>query len=190
MDEQLFDAGDPLPRPRDHGFDALVEVTGANVAAERGALNAALKQIKEALGGEVEGELLGQVIRDMAERYRRLWPEMTLTATALSKHWNRILNEEQERAKPVTYVTFDRQQCSTCDGHRMVLVAHQQPRQGVWATEVARRYPTKHPEIGLPHPAHRRPEDGMEVWAPCPDCNAKGVEIAREYRARFARNHH
>ena len=33
-------------RPIDHGWDALVEVTNANVSQERGALNRALALIK------------------------------------------------------------------------------------------------------------------------------------------------
>ena len=177
-----------MARATDHGFDALVEVTGANVAVERGAINAALKAIKDALAGEVEGELLGQVIRDMAARYRRLWPDMTLTPTALAKHWNRILAEEQERAKPVTYVTHDRAHCSTCDGLRMVLVGHQQPKPTSWQIEMNKRYPKK-PPMGLPDESHRRPEDGYEIYMPCPDCSQAALKIVREYKDRFARHH-
>jgi hypothetical protein len=176
-----------MARATDHGFDALVEVTGANVSAERGALNAALKSIKDALGGEVEGELLGQVIRDMAGRYRRLWPDMTLTATALAKHWNRILKEEEERAKPTTYVTSDRIQCTTCDGLRMVLVGYQQPKPTIWQLQHRSK---KHPEMGLPHPTNRKPEDGHEIWSPCPDCNHSALVEARRSLDRFARTYY
>ena len=174
-----------MPRARDLGFEALVEVTGANVSVERGALNAALKAIREQVD-DIEGELLADVIREMAARYRRLWPEMTLTPTALAKHWNRILTEEQERAKPVVYVTSDGLDCSTCGNLRSVLVGYRPAFPTLWT--LAHRSKT-HPEMGLPHPAHRRHEDGYEIWAPCPDCNPQAIETVQQWRNGFERRH-
>jgi hypothetical protein len=181
-----------MPRARDFGFEALVEVTGANVAVERGAINSALKAIKEALGGEVDGELLGEVITDMAGRYRKLWPDMTLTPTALAKHWNRILAEETERAKPTTYVYdagADGVFCTTCEGLRMVLVGHQQPKPTSWHIEQNKKLRQGKPPVGFQHPDHRKPTDGHEIYMPCPDCNAPALGIVRQYRDRFARQH-
>src|SRR4030095_14996727 len=57
------------PRPRDLSFEALVEVTGATVASERGAINMALKQIRETSSEHSDVELASE-IRYRAKTYR------------------------------------------------------------------------------------------------------------------------
>jgi uncharacterized protein with PIN domain len=105
-----------MTRPIDHSFDALVQVTGATVSAERGALNAALKTLREA-EPELEDEDLALLIQLRAEAYKRAWPEMALTPTALAKHWSRIM---EEAPKP-TYQEARPERCPVCEGHKMVL---------------------------------------------------------------------
>lgn len=134
-----------MPRERDLSFEALVEVTNANVAAERGALNAALAQIREA-SPELDDADLAMLIQMRARSYRQAWPDITLTPTALAKHWGRV---EEEAPKP-TYPTRTEGGtiCTTCDGDKMVLVGY-------------RRSESEHPG-----------EKGFDLMAPCPDCNS------------------
>jgi hypothetical protein len=69
---------------RDALFDALAVSCGIEPAeltrSARGAINKALKDLRE-VGATPEEISL------RAERYRRRWPKMTLSATALAKHW-------------------------------------------------------------------------------------------------------
>jgi uncharacterized protein with PIN domain len=106
-----------MSRPPDHSFEALVAATSATVSAERGALNAALKVIRNA-EPELEDEDLALLIKLRADAYRRAFPEMALTPTALAKHWDRVL---QEAPKP-TYQEVRHDRCRVCEGHKMVLV--------------------------------------------------------------------
>ena len=83
------------PRARDHAWEALVDVTNANEAAERGRLNTALSAIKsawESEGGRPED--LAEEIPLRADAYRALWPSMALTPTALAVHWKRVMGEQ------------------------------------------------------------------------------------------------
>ena len=89
-----------MPRKADPDFDALVNVTHANVAMERGRLNIALKAIKVAWeneGGLPDG--LAAEIGLRAEAYRNLWPGMALTPTALAVHWSRVIAEASHKGK-------------------------------------------------------------------------------------------
>ena len=84
-----------MTRKPDPDFDALVEVTNANIASDRGGLNTALKAIKHAWhdeGGRPED--LAAEIPLRAAAYRKLWPSMSLTPTALAVHWKRVMAEQ------------------------------------------------------------------------------------------------
>jgi len=146
-----------MARETDHSWEALVEVTNANVAAERGALNTALKQIREH-DFALEDEDLAMLIRLRSEQYRRAYPEIALTPTALAKHWLRV---EEEQPK-VSYPDFNRPlgRCDTCNGDKMVLVGHI-PAVGTQWTRERGIEPSKHPA-----------ELGHDQYAPCPDCNS------------------
>jgi hypothetical protein len=85
-------------RPRDLAWEALVEVTHANEAIERGKLNVALKAIRvawESEGGHPDD--LHKEIPLRANAYRTLWPRITLTPTALAVHWKRVAAENAMR---------------------------------------------------------------------------------------------
>jgi len=174
--------------------EALAEVCGMdwqNLSGDtRGMLNRALAQIRQ-MTSEFSDEELAMIIPGKAAAYRQAFEgRAALTPTALAKHWAQLdtlaaekLAQDQVRANR----SAPPSDCLTCGGDRLVLVGWQQPTPSVWALEHRSK---KNPEMGLPHPAHREPEDGFEIHAPCPDCNQKGVELAREWRARFARNHY
>lgn len=83
-----------MARKPDLAWEALVAVTHANEAMERGRLNTALKAIRTAW--ETEGGLpedLPEEIPRRANAYRELWPQMALTPTALAVHWKRVMGE-------------------------------------------------------------------------------------------------
>lgn len=88
----------PKKRERDLAWEALVKVTNANEAAERGRLNTALRAIK--IAWEEEGgapEDLHKEIPLRATAYRAVWPTMSLTPTALAVHWKRVAAERSMR---------------------------------------------------------------------------------------------
>lgn len=77
---------------RDLCWEALVRETAANPAAERGALNSALKAIREAAATEgvlADAEVAAEITM-RAARYREVFRGLTLTPTALAKHWFRV----------------------------------------------------------------------------------------------------
>ena len=79
-------------RPPDLAWEALVRETHANPAMERGKLNAALKAIREAAFTEgIHEDSLPQEIQLRADAYRAMWPMLTLTPTALARHWFRVV---------------------------------------------------------------------------------------------------
>lgn len=81
-----------MAREPDHAWEALVRETHANPAMERGALNVALKAIREACfmdGLHPDG--IAEEIKLRAAAYRQTFPGLTLTPTALAKHWRRVL---------------------------------------------------------------------------------------------------
>lgn len=87
-----------MTRPRDLDWDALVEVTAANEAAERGRLNTALKAIRHAWDSEGgRPEDLHEEIPRRAKAYHDMWPNMALTPTALAVHWKRVMAQKQVR---------------------------------------------------------------------------------------------
>lgn len=88
-------------RRRDLSFEALVEATGANLAVERGAVNAALRAIRQSEPG-VSDETLADLIRTRAENYRHEMEGMALTPTSLAKHWVRVQDStKRDRAERV-----------------------------------------------------------------------------------------
>ncbi len=81
--------------PRDYAYEALAEVTSTDQNVGRGALNAALKQIRQQ--AEIEDSyLLGAEIHDRAKMYRQAYPEIALTPNALAKHWQRVKAESRK----------------------------------------------------------------------------------------------
>ena len=85
-----------MGRKRDLDWEALVEATSANEAAERGRLNTALKAIRVAW--ESEGGLpedLHYEIPRRAQAYHEMWPNMALTPTALAVHWKRVVAQRE-----------------------------------------------------------------------------------------------
>jgi hypothetical protein len=104
-------------RPPDLSFEALVEMTGATVSSERGALNTALKMIREEMPGVDDTDLATEIVY-RAGLYRKRYPNVSLTPTALAKHWYRVL---AEAPKPPAH-TQEPTICETCKGDRFVLV--------------------------------------------------------------------
>ena len=84
--------------PRDYAYEALAEVTSTDQGIGRGQLNAALKQIREQEPELHDSYLLSAEIHERAKMYRALWPEISLTPSALSKHWMRVKAETKPRA--------------------------------------------------------------------------------------------
>lgn len=81
-----------MTRERDLAWEALVRETAANPAMERGQLNVALKAIREAALTEgLMEEGLPEEIRLRAVAYRETFPGLSLTPTALAKHWFRVM---------------------------------------------------------------------------------------------------
>lgn len=83
-------------RTRDYAFEALAEVTAADPAVARGALNAALRDIRAqepSLAAVADSYLLSAEIHDRAKMYRQVFDSAALTPTALSKHWKRVKEE-------------------------------------------------------------------------------------------------
>jgi hypothetical protein len=75
--------------PRDYAYEALAEVTSTDQSIGRGQLNAALRDIRAQ--AEIEDSyLLGAEIHERAKMYRRVFPDVALTPTALAKHWVRV----------------------------------------------------------------------------------------------------
>jgi len=77
------------PRPRNELFDELVRMTGTPLnqvtKALGGAVAAALRDIKE-----VSPEVTAVDIQRRAAAYREKWPKMTLSPSALAKHWGSL----------------------------------------------------------------------------------------------------
>lgn len=133
-----------MAREIDLGWEALVEVTNATPASERGALNAALAQIREAASDLTDEELASE-IKHRAGVYRQTFPGMALTPTALAKHWERI---PLEAPKP-TYSDAPPSECPTCQGDMLVVYSSRPAPNPVEGHVVV-----------------------YEEFAPCPDCNS------------------
>lgn len=110
-------------RKLDLSWDALVEVTGATVEVERGALNAALKAIRSA-SSELEDADLAILIRLRADAYRKAFPDAALTPSALAKHWGRV-QAEARTVKPSVALPppADWALCGLCQNDGWVFVA-------------------------------------------------------------------
>jgi hypothetical protein len=81
-----------MTRERDMAWEALVRETHANPAMERGALNTALRAIREAAFSEgLMEDGIAEEIRLRADAWRTRWPHLTLTPTGLAKHWHRVM---------------------------------------------------------------------------------------------------
>jgi hypothetical protein len=81
-----------MSRSADLAFEKLVEVTRANPDFERGQLNKALASIRSCC--ERDGIPADDVAREIGLRagyYHETFPGLTLTPTALARHWYRVL---------------------------------------------------------------------------------------------------
>lgn len=153
-----------MPRARDLAYEALAEVTDADMAGSRGELNVALKAIKE-VSGLTDNLELAAAIRDQALVYRKVMgPEVLLTPTALSKHWLRVGAEARRMESRGTNQVAHRDECPTCQGDRFVPVALRSPAQSPWMAK---------------HKLEPNPEEKIEEVAPCPTCNSGQVTMRR-----------
>lgn len=79
-------------RPPDLAFDALVEVTQSMVEMERDKINVALRAIRAQCERDgLHPDSIPDEIRLRAAHYRTTFPGLTMTPTALAKHWIRVL---------------------------------------------------------------------------------------------------
>jgi hypothetical protein len=82
-------------RQRDYAYEALAEVTNSDPSVARGALNAALRDIR--LQSEIEDSyLLGAEVHERSKQYLAVFPDAALTPTALAKHWSRLPEEAKK----------------------------------------------------------------------------------------------
>lgn len=91
----VADAPSARGRAPDPLWDALVSVMACRpqTDTERGAWNAAAKQLREA-GATPEQ------VQSRAHRYRQQWPDVSLTVPALAKHWGSLERDEPRAPKP------------------------------------------------------------------------------------------
>ena len=144
-----------MERERDYAYEALAECTDADAKANRGELNIALKAIREQ-SELTDSFLLAAEIHERAKAYRDVMPDVLLTPTALSKHWRRV-EAVSQRPPRGTNLSTQRDECETCGADRFVVVSKRRPVQSTWMRERG---------IELP------PDEFMDEYAPCPDCNA------------------
>jgi hypothetical protein len=86
-------------RERDHAYEALAEVTATDLEVGRGPLNAALRDIRAqhpALASTSDSYLLAAEIHERAKLYRQVFEGVSLTPTALAKHWTRLPEEAKK----------------------------------------------------------------------------------------------
>lgn len=90
-------AAAPRQRKPDLLWDAMVEACGINTATltknERGRINEALKQLREVSATPDD-------IRRKAAAYRKTWPDVSLTPTALVSHWSTLESKPGRVSKP------------------------------------------------------------------------------------------
>lgn len=141
-------------RPRDLPFEALAEATSTDWGAGRGELNKALALIKDQ-SSEDDPLILSMEITERAKLYRRVFPGVALTPTALAKHWLRVFEEaHRQREQQATNVQRPYYECATCGGHGFVVYATRTVEQTFWMKQ------------------HGRKASGeIEEWAPCPECS-------------------
>lgn len=82
---------------RDYAYEALAEVTSTDQNVGRGALNAALRDIRKQEPEITDSYLLSAEIHERAKMYRFMFPEVAITPTALSKHWVRVKEAAPKR---------------------------------------------------------------------------------------------
>jgi|SRR5215471_9136271 len=81
-----------MSRTPDPAFEKLVEVTRANPDFERGQLNKALASIRSCCERDgIVPDDVGKEIELRAQHYHETFPGLTLTPTALARHWYRVL---------------------------------------------------------------------------------------------------
>ena len=94
----------PRVRVRNEVFDALVVVTGTPLdqvtRALGGQVAAALRDIKE-----VCPEVTVEEVRKRAAVYRQKWPKVSLSPSALAKHWGSLGSEKKEGGAEVARVS-------------------------------------------------------------------------------------
>jgi len=86
-----------MARSPDPAFEKLVEVTRSNPDFERGRLNAALMSIRSCCDrdGIVPDDVALEIER-RAAWYAETFPGLTLTPTALARHWYRVEPKQSE----------------------------------------------------------------------------------------------
>jgi hypothetical protein len=91
---------------RDYSFEALADVTNTDWNEGRGQLNAALASIRRQC--EIEDDyLLSCEIYERSKMYRTLYSDVSLTPTALAKHWIRV-KEETKKVRGGANLTAER----------------------------------------------------------------------------------
>ena len=84
-------------RERDLDFEKLVEVTRSNPDFERGRLNAALASIRSCCDRDgIPRDDVAKEIEQRAAWYADAFPGLTLTPTALARHWYRVAPTKKE----------------------------------------------------------------------------------------------
>lgn len=84
-------------RERDLAFEKLVEVTRANEDFERGKLNVALASIRSCCERDgIVPEDVPKEIEQHAIWYADAFPGLTLTPTALARHWYRVAPQKKD----------------------------------------------------------------------------------------------
>jgi hypothetical protein len=84
---------------RDYAYEALSEVTSTDQNVGRGALNAALRDIRAQEPELTDSYLLSAEIHERAKMYRTVFANAALTPNALAKHWQRVKAETNTRPK-------------------------------------------------------------------------------------------
>lgn len=107
------------PREPDLAWEALVEETKAMPEMERGALNVALKAIRAQCERDgLHPDEIPNEIRRRAKTYREVeFAGLTLTPTALAKHWNRCVPKQEEKKEtlPEMYERMRKEKEGTYD---------------------------------------------------------------------------
>ena len=84
------------PRPKDPLWEAMLEVCGINgdtlTRSSRGQLNSAVKELRDV--GATADE-----VRAKAGVYRKTWPAVSLTPTALVKHWSQLATRSEVKKR-------------------------------------------------------------------------------------------
>jgi hypothetical protein len=177
-----------MTRERDLSFERLAEVCARLVTPDAQLARRAqrpLAGIREA-HPELEDTELVYGIEAKAATYRKVMEGSLLTPTALAKHWPNLDGMLAAQQAPVTYVSRDRRECTTCDGLRFVHAFFRRPLLTEWMFEASHRKGARPIAAWLTHPERYVEErHGSDVVTPCPDCNEKGQEIVDAYLSRF-----